>query len=178
MTEITLKDKRFVKYISSEVIEKAVHEVAQKINCDYKGKTPLMIVVLNGAIMFASDLLKQLTIDCEVSCIKVSSYEGMSSTNEVTTLIGLKNSVKDKDIIIIEDIVDTGLTIETLIHQLNLQNPSSIKIATMTFKEEAFKKSFPIDYVALRIPNKFIVGYGLDYDEIGRNYKDIYQVVE
>ncbi len=178
MEVITLKDKRFVKYISSEVIEKAVKEVANKISCDYKGKTPLFLVVLNGAIMFASDLLKQLTIDCEVSCIKVSSYEGMSSTNEVNTLIGLKNSVKDKDIIIVEDIVDTGLTIETIIKQLNIQNPSSIKIATMTFKEDAYHKSTPIDYVALRIPNKFIVGYGLDYDEIGRNYKDIYQVID
>jgi hypoxanthine phosphoribosyltransferase len=178
MEKITIKDKQFVKYISSEVIEKAVREVAHKINADYYEKTPIMLVVLNGAIMFASDLLKNLNIDCEVSCIKVSSYEGMSSTEEVKTLIGLKSDIKGRDIIIVEDIVDTGNTIDALIKLLLPEQPTSIKIATMTYKAEAYKKTHKIDYVALSIPNKFIVGYGLDYDELGRNYKDIYQVTE
>lgn len=178
MNQITIKDKQFIKYISSEVIDKAVREVAQKINVDYQDKIPIFLIVLNGAIIFASDLLKNLTIDCEVSCIKVSSYDGMIRQDEVKTLIGLKSEIKNRDIIIVEDIVDTGNTIDTLINLLLPEQPASIKIATMTYKEEAYSKAHKIDYVALRIPNKFIVGYGLDYDELGRNYKNIYQVIE
>lgn len=177
MEKITIKDKTFVKYITSTEIDKAVATLAQRLNNDYKDKIPVIMVVLNGAILFASDLLKKLTIQCEVSCIKVSSYEGgLTSTNKVKSLIGLNTDINNRDVIIIEDIVDTGLTIASLIQQLNESNPSSIRIAALTFKKEAYKADAPIDYVAMEIPNKFIVGYGLDYDELGRNLPDIYQL--
>ena len=179
MDKISIKDKTFVKYITADEIDKAVADLAQKINSDYKGKTPIFLVVLNGAILFASDLLKKLTIQCEVSCIKVSSYEGgLTSTNKVKSLIGLNTDINNRDLIIIEDIVDTGLTISSLMKQLNESNPSSIKVATLTFKKEAYKSDTPIDYIAMEIPNKFIVGYGLDYDELGRNLPDIYQLFD
>lgn len=179
MDKITIKDKTFVKYITANEIDTAVATLAEKLNTDYKGKTPIMMVVLNGAILFASDLLKKMSIDCEVSCIKVSSYDGgLSSTNKVKSLIGLNTDITDRDVIIIEDIVDTGLTISALIDQLKAGNPASIKIAALTFKRDAYKINIPIDYVALEIPNKFIVGYGLDYDELGRNLPDIYQLHE
>ena len=179
MDKITIKDKTFVKYITSTEIDIAIEKLALQINHDYKDKTPIMLVVLNGAILFASDLLKKLTINCEVSCIKVSSYEGgLSSTNNVKSIIGLNTDVSNRDVIIIEDIVDTGLTISSLMNQLNESNPSSVKIAGLTFKKEAYKIDLPIDYVAIEIPNKFIVGYGLDYDELGRNLPDIYQLFE
>ncbi len=179
MDKITIKDKTFVKYITSEEIDIAVASLAERLNTDYEGKTPIMMVVLNGAILFASDLLKKMSINCEVSCIKVSSYEGgLSSTNKVKSLIGLNTDITNRDVIIVEDIVDTGLTISSLIDQLKAGNPSSIKIAALTFKREAYQTTIPIDYVALEIPNKFIVGYGLDYDELGRNLPDIYQLDE
>jgi hypoxanthine phosphoribosyltransferase len=177
MDKITIKDKTFVKYITATEIDKAVATLAQRLNSDYKDKTPIIMVVLNGAILFASDLLKKLTIQCEVSCIKVSSYAGgLTSTNKVKSLIGLNTDINNRDVIIIEDIVDTGLTISSLIDQLNVSNPSSIRIAALTFKKEAYKLDTPIDYVAMEIPNKFVVGYGLDYDELGRNLPDIYQL--
>lgn len=179
MDKITIKDKTFVKYITAKEIDNAVAILAERLNTDYNGKTPIMMVVLNGAILFASDLLKKMSIDCEVSCIKVSSYEGgLSSTNKVKSLIGLNTDITNRDVIIIEDIVDTGLTISSLIDQLKMGNPSSIKIAALTFKREAYQTNIPIDYIALEIPNKFIVGYGLDYDELGRNLPDIYQLDE
>lgn len=178
MDKITIKDKTFIKYITANEIDIAVTILAEKINTDYKGKTPIMMVVLNGAILFASDLLKKINIDCEVSCIKVTSYDGLNSTNKVKSLIGLNTDITDRDVIIIEDIVDTGLTISALIEQLKSGNPSSIKIAALTFKRDAYKTEIPIDYIALEIPNKFIVGYGLDYDELGRNLPDIYQLQE
>ncbi len=179
MDKIVIKDKTFIKYITSKEIDIAVGKLAEKINSDYQDKIPLMLIILNGAIIFASDLLKKLSIDCEVSCIKVSSYQGgTTSSNQVKSIIGLNTDVTGRDIIIIEDIVDTGLTIQTLIHLLQQKNAASIKIAAMTFKEDAYKYDYPIDYVALKIPNKFIVGYGLDYDELGRNYCDIYQLYE
>lgn len=178
MDKITIKDKTFIKYISSIDIDKSVESLADKINRDYHGKTPIILVVLNGAILFASDLLKKLTIDCEVSCIKVSSYEGLSSTNEVKSIIGLNTDISNRDVIIVEDIVDTGLTVSSLVQQLQSSNPTSIKIAALTFKREAYKLDIPIDYIAIEIPNKFIVGYGLDYDELGRNLPDIYQLFQ
>ena len=178
MHKITIKDKTFVKYISSSDIDKSVAILANRIKNDYNGKTPIILVVLNGAILFASDLLKKLSIDCEVSCIKVSSYAGLTSTNEVKSIIGLNTDISGRDVIIIEDIVDTGLTVSSLIDQLTASNPSSIKIATLTFKRDAYKLDIPIDYIAMEIPNKFIVGYGLDYDELGRNLPDIYQLFD
>lgn len=178
MDKIIIKDKTFIKYISSSEIDKSVAVLADRINVDYKGKIPIILVVLNGAIIFASDLLKKLSIDCEVSCIKVSSYAGLTSTNKVKSIIGLNTDITGRDVIIIEDIVDTGLTISSLLEQFNASNPSSVKIVTLTFKRDAYKLDIPIDYIAMEIPNKFIVGYGLDYDELGRNLPDIYQLFD
>jgi hypoxanthine phosphoribosyltransferase len=179
MDKITIKDKTFVKYITTKEIDIAVEKLAHQINHDYQGKTPIMLVVLNGAILFASDLLKKLTIDCEVSCIKVSSYDGgLTSTNNLKSIIGLNTNVNNRDVIIVEDIVDTGLTVSSLVAQLKESTPASVKIAALTFKKEAYKIDLPVDYVAIEIPNKFIVGYGLDYDELGRNLPDIYQLFE
>lgn len=179
MDQITIKDKTFAKYIHASDIDDAVSKIAAKINLDYEGKTPIIIVVLNGAIIFASDLLKKLTINCEVSCIKVSSYQGgLTSTNNVKSIIGLNTQIANRDILIVEDIVDTGLTMEALIDQLNEKKPKTIKTAALTFKKETCQTNISLDYVALEIPNKFIVGYGLDYDELGRNLPDIYQLID
>ncbi len=179
MNKIVIKDKTFIKYISHEDIDEAVQKLADRINIDYNEKVPIILIILNGAIIFGSDLLKKLKIDCEVSCIKVSSYHGgINSSNDVKSIIGLNTNIENRDIIIVEDIVDTGLTIKTLIHLLQNKKAASIKIAAMTYKEEAYKFDYPIDYIAMKIPNKFIVGYGLDYCELGRNYKDIYQLYE
>jgi len=179
MDKIVIKDKTFIKYINSSEIDIVVQLIADRINNDYKGKIPIIMIILNGAVIFGSDLLKKLKIDCEVSCIKVSSYNGgTTSNNDVKSIIGLNTNIENRDVIIVEDIVDTGLTIKTLIHLLQNKKAASIKIAAMTYKAEAYKFDYPIEYVALKIPNKFIVGYGLDYCELGRNYKDIYQLHE
>ncbi len=176
MSEIKLHDKVFEPYITKERIQASIEALAQKITEDYKDKKPLFIVVLNGAFMFASDLLKVLKFDLEVCFIKVSSYHGTRSTGEVTEIIGLSKNIENRPIIIVEDIIDTGNTIETLVNTLKPKAPSSIKIASMLLKPEAYKKDITIDYAALEIENKFVVGYGLDYDELGRNINALYKL--
>lgn len=178
MDFITLKDKTFQKYISSEEIDEAVKRVANQINEDYKSESPIIIVTLNGAIIFAADLLKNLTIPCKISCVKLTSYQGTECTNQMNCLLGLTMSVKGEKVIIIEDIVDTGNTYVYLTDLLKKEGAVDIKIATMTFKPESYKKDLPVNYVGIVIPPKFVVGRGLDYDELGRNLKDIYQLYE
>ena len=171
-----IKDKSFRKYILFDAIHEKVLKVAGRINEDYKKKNPVFVVVLNGAFMFASDLLKKVNVDCEIAFVKVASYEGTKSTGSVKSLIGLNHNINNREVVIIEDIVDTGETIVALLDQLNRQSPSQIKIATLLFKPKAYTKDVPIDYVAMEVSNEFLVGYGLDYDGFGRNLEDIYIV--
>jgi len=176
MKKVRILDKEFELSISSEKIQKAVKSVADSLNNDFKDKNPLFIVVLNGAFMFASDLLKLTNFDSNISFVKFASYEGDSSTGKVKQLIGFNEEVEGKDIVILEDIVDTGLTLSEIVSQLNELNPASIKIATLLYKPDACKANLTLDYIGISIPNDFIVGYGLDYDGRGRNLEDIYAV--
>lgn len=178
MPTIQIKDKLFKPYLTAEEIDKAVSQVAEKINSDFKGQKVLFLSVLNGSFMFASDLLKKIDLECEISFVKLASYSGTSSTGKVKKLIGLMQSLEDLNVIIIEDIIDTGNTLDKLLPTLQAENPKSLSLCTLLFKPEAFKAAFKIEYVGLEIPNKFIVGYGLDYDQLGRNLADIYQIIE
>ncbi len=177
-TKIQIKDRFFTPYISREKIAEAVEHIASQINKDLAGKNPLFLCVLNGAFVFAADLFRELTIEAEISFIRMKSYEGMHSTGEVKQIYGLQQDITDRTVVVVEDIVDTGFTIQQLLRQLNAHNPKEIKVATLLFKPESLKCNVKPDYVALAIPPAFIVGYGLDYDEQGRNLKDIYVVAE
>ena len=176
MKSVTIHEHTFKIKITSAEINKAVGKVAQRINYQLKGRKPLFLAVLNGSFMFASDLMKKIKIDCEISFVKVSSYEGTSTTGNIKQLIGLNEDITGRTIIIIEDIVDTGTTIENVFEQLEALGAADIKVATLLFKPEAYTKNVPIDYVAITVPNDFLVGYGLDYNGLGRNLKDIYVV--
>ncbi|MBS1595303.1 MAG: hypoxanthine phosphoribosyltransferase [Bacteroidetes bacterium] len=174
---ITLGDKSFRLYITEQQILAAVSQMADRINQDYAGKTPLIVPILNGSFMFASDLVKHLTCRCEISFIKASSYRGTTSTGELTSLIGINEDVKGRDIILVEDIIDTGHTLAKIVPATEALGPASVKVATLLFKPKALKTDLRIDYVGMEIPNEFIVGYGLDYDGLGRNLREIYQVI-
>ncbi|MGV3657507.1 MAG: hypoxanthine phosphoribosyltransferase [Chitinophagaceae bacterium] len=178
MPEIKVRDKSFEIYLSEEEIQKRIAEMAAEINRDYEGKLPLFIAILNGSFMFATDLFKHLTIEAEICFIKLVSYKGMKSTGHITTAIGLDQDLYGRDVIIIEDIVDTGKTLGYFLPKLEHQQPASLKIAALLHKPEATVHPLKIDYTGFSIPNKFVVGYGLDYDGCGRNLKEIYQVVE
>lgn len=178
MNTITIKDKQFKIFISAEKIEKAINRVAAQINNDYRGKSPIFLSVMNGAFLFTADLFKQISLECEIAFIKVSSYEGTTSSGKINTTMGLDNYVSGRDVIFIEDIVDTGVTIEYLVNDIKRFNPASVKIATLLFKPAAYKKDVKLDYIGFEIPNDFIVGFGLDYNQLGRNLKDIYKIVE
>jgi hypoxanthine phosphoribosyltransferase len=174
---IQLHDKKFVKFISEQEIDTAICAVAEKLNNDYKDDPPLILVTLNGAIVFAADLLKQLQFSSILSCIKLSSYQGTSSTDSMKTLIGLNEEVKGKRVLIIEDIVDTGKTYQTLVNLLTEKGAKEIRIATLTIKPDVYKLDLPVHYIGMNIPDKFVVGRGLDYNGLGRNLPDIYQLV-
>lgn len=175
---IHLHDKRFVPFIASGEIEFAIAEMARRITDDYAEETPVFLGVLNGAFMTVSDLVKQYRGTCEVQFVKVASYEGTQSTGEVQQLIGLNADISGRSVILVEDIVDTGNTIVALKAMLKQYQPKSIRIATLFLKPEVYAKDVKLDYVGIRIPNKFIVGYGLDYDGLGRNLPDVYQLAE
>ena len=177
MSTIKVKEKQFAISIPEAEILTAVQRVADAINHDLEGKEPLFLSVLNGAFMFTADLMKRITIPCEVSFIKLSSYEGTSSTGQVRQLMGLNQCIKGRTVVIVEDIVDTGLTMQKLLELLQAQEPAEVHIATLLLKPDKLKAPLHIEYAAMQIPNDFIVGYGLDYDGFGRNYKDIYTVV-
>ncbi len=177
MPAITVHDKEFIPYITSSQIEEQVKKIAEQINKDYAGKRPLFIAILNGAFMFASDLFKNITIDAEISFIKLASYKGIKSTGKVITAIGLDVDLHQRDVIIVEDIVDTGKTLFHFLPQLEHQQPASLKIASLLHKPDALLHPLKIDYLGFTIPNKFVIGYGLDYDGLGRNIKEIYQLV-
>ena len=173
---ITLKDKQFKPYILECDILEAVKKMADVINVELKNDLPLFLVVLNGAFMVVSDFMKHYKKPCEVSFIKMASYEGTTSTNDVKQLIGLDQDLTGRTVVIIEDIVDTGNTLMALKELFKKQNVKHFKIATLFFKPEAYKKDLKLDYIGIRIPNKFIVGYGLDYDGLGRNLPEVYQL--
>jgi hypoxanthine phosphoribosyltransferase len=171
-----IHDKTFVPFLTGKDIQQAVTRIAEQINMDYKGKSPLCIAILNGSFMFASDLFKQLSIDAEISFIKLASYKGTSSTGNIVTAIGLEAVLHNRDIILIEDIVDTGKTLSAFLPQLQDHQPASIKICSLLHKKEATVHPVQIDYLGFEIPNLFVVGYGLDYDGLGRNLDQIMQV--
>ena len=179
MNRIKLHDKYFVTCIEATEIDKAIDNVADQINKDLEGvDTPIFLSVLNGSFMFTADLMRKINIQSDVVFIKLASYEGTSSTGEVKQIMGLTKSVKGKTVVVIEDIVDTGGTIEELHRILVEEGASDIKICTLLLKPESYKKDIKVDYAALQIPNDFIVGFGLDYDQLGRQYKDIYVLDE
>jgi len=177
MDVVKVHDKSFETYLSEATILQRVKEIAVAISKDYAGKRPLFIVILNGSFMFAGDIFKNLSIEAEICFIKLASYKGMKSTGKVITSIGLEEDLFGKDVIILEDIVDTGKTLHNFLPKLVHQQPKSLKIATLLHKPEATEHPLILDYVGFQIPNKFVVGYGLDYDGLGRNLKEIYQLI-
>jgi hypoxanthine phosphoribosyltransferase len=177
MESIQIHNKSFRLYIRAEEIKTAVKAVAKRINTDLKGKKPLFLAVLNGSFIYAGDLLRELGMECEISFVKLASYEGVSSTGKVKELIGLDRDIRGRTIVVIEDIVDTGVTLETLYHQLNMGGPAEIRTTALLFKPDAYTKQIKVDYPAIEVPNDFLVGYGLDYDGLGRNLGDIYKAV-
>jgi hypoxanthine phosphoribosyltransferase len=180
--KIKIHDRTFRVMIPAAEIDVAIEAMAARINADYAARAavqpPLFLGVLNGSFMFASELIKKIGFHCEISFVKLSSYVGTGSTGKVSELIGLKNNIEGRDVIIIEDIVDTGESMEHLLRSLAGHRPASVEIATLFFKPGAFTRDFPVKYRALEIGNEFIVGFGLDYNELGRNFKDIYVVCD
>ncbi len=177
MRSIQLADKTFELSITSTEIQKAIWRIADQMDQDLKDKNPLMICILNGSFMFAADLMKKLTTPCQVSFVKVASYEGTQTTGTVKEIIGLSENIEGRTVVLLEDIVDTGVTIENIMKQITALKPREVKVATLLFKPEACKRALTLDYIGLSIPNDFIVGYGLDYNGYGRNLPDIYSVV-
>ena len=178
MSIMKIHDREFVKTISAEEIAAQVKRVAGDINRDYAGKRPLLLGVLNGCFMFASDLMKNLEIECEISFVKFSSYEGADTTGTVKQVMGLNESIEGRDVIIIEDIVDTGLTMHKMLEVLGNSKPASLAIASLFLKPARLRVPVEVKYSAFEIPDRFIVGYGLDYDGLGRNLPDVYDVKE
>lgn len=175
---ITIHDKTFSPFISRDRIESRIAELSTQINTDYEGRNPLFLVVLNGAFLFASELVKNIPLTCEITFVRLSSYTQTESTGKVRQIIGLEEKLTDRDVIIIEDIVDTGLTMHQLLQQIQALGPRTIEIATLLHKPEAIKKRVALRYVGFEIPNRFVVGYGLDYDGAGRNLDALYVLPE
>ncbi|MGP1466726.1 hypoxanthine phosphoribosyltransferase [Prevotella koreensis] len=178
MAVVKILDKTFKTSIPEAEIKKHVKEVADRINHDMAGKNPLLIAVLNGSFVFAADLMRMITIPCEISFVKLASYEGTTSSGKITEVLGINEDLNGRTVIIVEDIVDTGLTMKRMIETLGTRNPKSIHICTLLLKPDKLTVDLDIEYAAMQIPNDFIVGYGLDYDQQGRNLPDIYTVVE
>ena len=177
MTMVKVKDKEFESFVPASQIAEVVQQMADRINADFEGKNPLFLAVLNGSFVFAADLIRKISIPCNISFVKFASYSGTSSTSTVKELIGLNEEIKGRHVILIEDIIDTGITLDLILTDLLKLNPTDIKVACFCHKPDAFRKSFSIDYIGMNIPDEFIVGYGLDYDGYGRNLPDIYKIV-
>ncbi len=171
-----LHDLEFVPYLTEDDVAIIVNELAGKINEQYKGKCPLFVVVLNGAFIFASDLMKRVNVECEVSFLRVSSYRGTSSTGEVKEMMPVGTDVSGRDVILVEDIIDTGRTMGKVLQKMREAGAASVRICTLLYKPEVFNESYHIDLVGKEIPDRFVVGYGLDYDGLGRNLPSIYQI--
>ena len=174
MKTIKIKDKEFIPMISEAEIKERVKLVAEQISNDMKGKNPLLLAVLNGSFVFAADLMREITIPSEISFVKLASYQGTTSTGKVKEVIGINEDLTGRTVIIVEDIVESGLTIKQMIESIGTRNPESVHICTLLLKPDCLKTELDIEYAAFKIPNDFIVGYGLDYDQQGRNLKDIY----
>jgi hypoxanthine phosphoribosyltransferase len=175
---VIVNNRPFTKYLSEEDIQREIKRLATEINRDYAGKRPLFLPILNGSFMFASDLFKELTIEAEICFVKIASYHGMQSTGSVVTSIGLDKNLAGRDVVIVEDIVDTGKTLTEFIPQIIEMQPASLKLATLLFKPEALQHPLTLDYVGFEVPKKFLLGYGLDYDGLARNLREIYQLAE
>jgi hypoxanthine phosphoribosyltransferase len=173
---ITILDKTFVPFIDQQTLEKRISDLASQMNTDYKDRCPLFIVVLNGAFLFATELLKRVSLSCEITFVKLASYEHTESTGHVRQIIGLEETITGRDVIIIEDIVDTGLTMSQLIAQIQKLDPASVEVATLLHKPDALQKLVEMRYIGFEIANKFVVGYGLDYNGQGRNLDALYVV--
>ena len=174
MSVVKIQDKLFETSISEAEIKQRVKAVAEQINRDMAGKNPLLLAVLNGAFIFAADLMREITIPCEISFVKLASYQGVTSSGTGKEVIGINENLSGRTVIIVEDIVESGLTMKRMIESIGTRNPASVHICTLLLKPDRLKVPLTIDYVAFRIPNDFILGYGLDYDQQGRQLKDIY----
>ena len=175
---VQVHDLSFRLLLSPEQIQTKVNELGKALTADFKGKNPLLIGILNGAFIFAADLMRACAMDCEISFVRLSSYKGTASTGEIATLIGLKRAIQGRHVIIVEDIVDTGTTLHHFLPDLKELQPASLSLLTLLLKPDALKYPIPIDYVGFEIPKLFVVGYGLDYEELGRNLKGIYQLYQ
>tara|TARA_B100000902_G_C27238893_1_gene878907 strand:- start:54 stop:590 length:537 start_codon:yes stop_codon:yes gene_type:complete len=174
MKKVRLKDKSFQLFIDSKELNDSIELLSNKINQDYSDREPIFLCVLNGAFVFAAELIKRFNHECQVSFVKLSSYQGMQSSGTINSLIGLNEDIKGKDVIIVEDIVDTGQTIANIVENILNKNPRSIEVATLLYKPKSYQKQIPIKYRAIEIGNDFIVGFGLDYNGLGRNLEEIY----
>ncbi len=178
MSIVKIKDKMFETSIPEAEIKSRVKALAEQISRDMEGRNPLLLAVLNGSFIFAADLMREMTIPCEISFVKLASYEGTTSTGKIKEVIGINEDLTNRTVIIVEDIVESGLTMKRMIESLGTRNPESVHICTLLLKPDRLKTQLDIEYVAFKIPNDFILGYGLDYDQQGRNLKDIYTIKE
>ena len=178
MDSIKIKDKSFRVSIPEAEIKTRVKALAEQMSKDLEGKNPIFLAVLNGAFIFAADLMREMTIPCEISFVKLASYQGTTSTGKVKEVFGINENLSGRNVVIVEDIVESGQTMRQMIESLGTRNPASVHICTLFFKPEKLKEELTLDYVAFRIPDDFILGYGLDYDGLGRELKDVYTIVE
>ncbi len=178
MSIVKIHDKTFKISYSEEDILKKVKAVADRLNKDMAGKNPLFLAVLNGSFIFAADLMRMITIPCEISFVKLASYQGTMSTGKIKEVIGINEDLSGRTVVIVEDIVESGLTMKRMLESLGTRNPAAIHICTLLLKPDKLKVDLNVEYAAMEIPNDFIVGYGLDYDQQGRNLRDIYTLVE
>jgi hypoxanthine phosphoribosyltransferase len=177
MKEICVLDKKFREYISDEAIRKRISELAEKINADYAGEEVVFVGILNGAFMFAADLYRRIKIDSRITFVKLASYQGTSSSGTVRELIGWNEDISNRHIIVVEDIIDSGNTLERIVDELVIRKVASVRIAALLLKPDAYEKDIPLDYIGFEIPNDFVVGYGLDYDGLGRNLPSVYTLI-
>jgi hypoxanthine phosphoribosyltransferase len=178
MNEIKVLDREFSEYITEDEIQSRITAMAEKISEDLQGRDVLFFGILNGSFLFAADIFRQIKLNAQISFIKLASYEGTGSTGKIKELIGWNEDISGKTVVVLEDIVDTGSTLERIIGELTLRKASDVKICTLLFKPEAYTRDIPIDYIGFEIPNNFVVGYGLDYDGYGRNLKSIYKIIK
>lgn len=178
MKEIQILDKKFREYLTEQVIQNRIEEIAKKVNSELSGKEVVFLGILNGAFLFAADLFRRIDFPARISFVKLASYQGTSSSGTIKELIGWNEELNNKTIVVVEDIVDTGNTLERIVDELVIRKAAEVKIAAMLFKPDAYTKSIPLDYIGFEIPNNFVVGYGLDYDGFGRNLPSVYTLVD